>query len=149
MTDRLHLVIGGTGAVGQHVARGLRDSGASVRMLVRDRTKTESLFGDSVEIVVGDLSDSATLAPAFQDVAKVFVLAPPTPDIVANEAAAFDAAVATGVQHAVNLSNFGAGNVGRSDSIWGAPRRKRSSSPSVRPRMDHPPARPLYARHTV
>lgn len=55
---------GGTGFVGGHVARGLRQEGWSVRVLARDPRRAEGplLEGLSLEIVSGDLNDARGLA---------------------------------------------------------------------------------------
>ena len=58
------LVTGGTGFVGPHVVRALRDGGHDVRALVREPGRAASLEGLGVELVVGDLSDAASLRAA-------------------------------------------------------------------------------------
>jgi uncharacterized protein YbjT (DUF2867 family) len=116
MTIPASLIIGATGTVGRHVVQQLLEQRQPVRVLARDPAKAAAL--GAVEVIQGDLSKPETLAPAFAGVEKVFVLAPPTPDLVALEGAAFDAAKAAGVRHIVYLSNFGAGTLGSPNSIW-------------------------------
>ena len=58
------LVTGGTGFVGPHIVRALRDGGHDVRALVREPGRAASLEGLGVELVVGDLSDAASLRAA-------------------------------------------------------------------------------------
>ncbi len=58
------LVTGGTGFVGPHIVQALRDGGHDVRALVREPGRAASLEGLGVELVVGDLSDAASLRAA-------------------------------------------------------------------------------------
>ncbi|MGY3441259.1 NAD(P)H-binding protein [Bradyrhizobium sp. USDA 4473] len=120
MTQTQILVVGATGTVGRHVVRLLLESGQSVRVLTRDVARAKDLFGSGVTIFEGDLARPATLGAAFKGAAKVFVLAPPGPDLITIEAAAFAAARAARAQHLVYLSNFGAGTLGSADSLWAA-----------------------------
>lgn len=62
----LALLTGGTGFVGGHTARALREAGWSVRLLARDPRRAGSglLQGLDVETVAGDLSDTAVLERA-------------------------------------------------------------------------------------
>jgi nucleoside-diphosphate-sugar epimerase len=55
---------GGTGFIGGHVARKLRERGDEVVALVRSETKGETLAQLGCELVVGDLSDPAPIAAA-------------------------------------------------------------------------------------
>ncbi|MEO0808070.1 MAG: SDR family oxidoreductase [Cyanobacteria bacterium J06643_4] len=62
------LVAGATGETGRRiVAQLMAQEGVSVRALVRDRDKAQSLFPDTVELVVGDVLDSASLTAAIVD----------------------------------------------------------------------------------
>lgn len=116
MTTPAPLIIGATGTIGRHLVRHLLERRQPVRVLARDPAKAAAL-GD-VEVIQGDLSKPETLAAAFAGIEKVFVLAPPMPDITALEGAAFDAAKAAGARHIVYLSNFGAGSFGTPDMLW-------------------------------
>jgi 2-alkyl-3-oxoalkanoate reductase len=62
----LALLTGGTGFVGGHTARALREAGWSVRLLARDPRRAASglLQGLDLEIAAGDLSDAAVLERA-------------------------------------------------------------------------------------
>ena len=66
--DNRVLVAGATGRTGQQVVQQLLDQGYPVRVLARSAEKAEGMFGDSVEIAVGDVTDPASLAPAFAGV---------------------------------------------------------------------------------
>jgi uncharacterized protein YbjT (DUF2867 family) len=58
------LVIGGTGRLGQPVARHLNSDGFQVRVMSRNIEKARPLFDESVEIVQGDVTDVASLEQA-------------------------------------------------------------------------------------
>jgi nucleoside-diphosphate-sugar epimerase len=53
---------GGTGFIGSHVARKLRERGHDVRALVRNPDKGRQLAGLGCELIEGDLGDTAALA---------------------------------------------------------------------------------------
>ena len=96
------LVTGATGTIGSEVVKQLVEGGHRVRALVRDPAKAARL-GDSVEIVVADLSKPETLPPAFAGVETAFIASNGL-DIAALEANAYDAASEAGVKRIVKLS---------------------------------------------
>jgi len=102
MADQPILVTGATGTVGREVVRQLLDDGHRVRALVRDSHKAHQ-FGETAEVVLGDLEKPETLAAAFSGIRKVFVLSV-GPRLATMEANAFEAARAAGVEHIVKLS---------------------------------------------
>ncbi len=57
---------GGTGFIGGHVARKLRERGDDVRALVRDLGKGRALEELGCELVVGDLSDGAAITAGLE-----------------------------------------------------------------------------------
>jgi uncharacterized protein YbjT (DUF2867 family) len=57
------LVVGATGSIGRPVVAEALRRGYSVRALVRD-TRRGRMLGEDVELVVGDLTEAASLAPA-------------------------------------------------------------------------------------
>jgi len=71
----MDLVTGGTGFVGSHVVRALLEKQRRVRCLVRAGSRRENLEGLPVEIVVGDLTDAASLVPALSGVRTVYHVA--------------------------------------------------------------------------
>ncbi len=70
MTDLdLVLVAGATGGVGQLVtAKLLEKNSFKVRILTRKESKAKKMFGDRVEIAIGDIRNSENLAEATKDV---------------------------------------------------------------------------------
>ncbi|MFN8377970.1 MAG: complex I NDUFA9 subunit family protein [Anaerolineae bacterium] len=68
------LVTGAAGFVGNNVVRRLVAEGKPVRAMVRDTDKAKVRLGDlkgKIEIVKGDVTDRASLAPAMRDVSAV------------------------------------------------------------------------------
>jgi uncharacterized protein YbjT (DUF2867 family) len=65
------LVTGGTGFVGGHVVRALRDAGKPVRCLVRDAGKARELERLGCELAEGDMTEPETLRRAVDGVASV------------------------------------------------------------------------------
>jgi uncharacterized protein YbjT (DUF2867 family) len=62
--DRTILVIGGTGARGQPVARRLQADGHGVRVLARSPAKARLRLGDTFEVLAGNVGDPPALARA-------------------------------------------------------------------------------------
>jgi len=65
------LVTGGTGFIGRFVVRQLLRDGNRVRILCRSRSKAVQLFGDQVDIVVGNLLDTESVSRACADIHTV------------------------------------------------------------------------------
>jgi dihydroflavonol-4-reductase len=66
------LVTGGTGFLGAHIVRALLRRGERPRCLVRATSDRRNLEGLPVEIVPGDLTDTASLQRAIKGVASLF-----------------------------------------------------------------------------
>lgn len=115
MVNPLILVVGSTGTVGSEVVKQLVGAGQNVRALARDPDKAKKL-GGAADIVFGDLARPETLSEAFAGAKRVFVLAPPVPNLEEIEAHAFAAAKRADAKHIVYLSNFGAGEF--KGGIW-------------------------------
>lgn len=105
--DKSILIIGATGKVGSRIVRQLAAAGVRPRALVRSREKGEAIASLATP-VLGDLMAPETLVEAFRGAERVFILAPPTPEMEALERHSIDAAVAAGVKRIVYLSNFAA-----------------------------------------
>ncbi|HEV7770820.1 MAG TPA: NAD(P)H-binding protein [Solirubrobacterales bacterium] len=68
------LIAGATGFVGARLAAALTGSGASVRCLVRDRSKAHALEAAGAELHLGDVTDAESLAGAARDVEVAYYL---------------------------------------------------------------------------
>ena len=108
-------IIGITGRVGGSTAEALLAAGKKVRAIVRDKARAAHWAERGVELVQGDLDDSAALTEAFRGSEGVFVMVPPyfapapgypeTKSIVANIRSAL---VAAKPKKVVFLSSVGA-----------------------------------------
>jgi dihydroflavonol-4-reductase len=75
MSERIAFVTGASGFVGAAVVRRLLAEGWRVRGLVRATSDRRNLAGLDVDVIVGDVTDTASLAPAVQGCAAVFHVA--------------------------------------------------------------------------
>lgn len=75
MPDPLVLIIGGTRATGMHAAHALRRRGVAVRIFARRPDDARKRLGDGFDIVRGDVTDKATIAPALEGVSHVIFTA--------------------------------------------------------------------------
>lgn len=107
MTKSTILVVGATGNLGTRLVRQLAATGVKPRALVRSREKGDTIAALATP-VLGDLSVPETLRRAFRGAERVFVVAPPTPDMETLERNAIEAAIAAGAKRIVYLSNFAA-----------------------------------------
>jgi uncharacterized protein YbjT (DUF2867 family) len=96
------LVTGATGTVGSNVVRELRARGATVRALLRDRERRP--LGPHVELAIGDFADPASVRAALEGVDQMFLVCANSPEQVALEVNAIDAAVAAGTRRIVKVS---------------------------------------------
>ena len=71
------LVTGATGKQGGAVARSLLQQGQRVRVLTRTPAKAEELRNLGAEVVIGDLTDRASLDRALQGVERAFLVVTP------------------------------------------------------------------------
>jgi dihydroflavonol-4-reductase len=69
------LITGATGFIGRHLTRDLVARGETVRVLARNRRKARELFGDQVEISVGDVRDVSALDKACRGIEVVYHIA--------------------------------------------------------------------------
>lgn len=109
---QLILVTGATGQQGGAVARSLLRRGQKVRALTRNPAKAAWLVREGVEVARGDLTDSASLRAALQEVQGVFAMSTPfeagMDEEVAQGTMLADLAKQAGVQHYVYTSVGGA-----------------------------------------
>ena len=110
------LVTGGSGFVGAAVVRALLARRASVRVLVRPKSRRVNLTGVDVELIEGDLSDPVSLSRAVKGCEGVFHVAGDyrlwVPDVKAQNAinvtgtrALLEAAAEAGVERVVYTSS--------------------------------------------
>src|SRR6185437_8894787 len=113
------LVTGATGFVGSAVARALVARGHAVRLLARPASDRRNLAGLAAEVVEGDLTDAASLAPAVAGCRYLFHVAAdyriwvPDPEAmiranVGGTVALMQAAQAAGVERIVYCSSVAA-----------------------------------------
>jgi uncharacterized protein YbjT (DUF2867 family) len=102
------LVTGATGNAGSQVVQALRDRGGSVRAFVRDPGKARDLFGEGVELAIGDFADPNSVRAALEGVNGLLLSCSDDPRRVEWETNAIDAAAAAGVERIVRLSTIGA-----------------------------------------
>ena len=69
------LITGATGFIGRQLTRDLAGQGLAVRVLARSRRKARGLFGDTVEVATGDLSDADSLDRACRGVETIYHVA--------------------------------------------------------------------------
>lgn len=96
------ILITTAGKVGAETARILAAQREPVRILVRHREKVADLARLGVDVVEGDLAESATIEPALEDVSAVVLVSPAVP---AEEINVINSAVQAGVQHIVKVTS--------------------------------------------
>jgi uncharacterized protein YbjT (DUF2867 family) len=100
-----YLITGATGDVGSKVVNHLLQQGNRPRVFVRSAQKAQALFGQRVDIFVGDLGQPESLQPALDGVDELF-LVNSGPQIPIRDELAAKAAKAAGVRHLVKLSSM-------------------------------------------
>jgi NAD(P)H dehydrogenase (quinone) len=73
----MYTVMGATGKVGGATARALLAEGKRLRVVVRDRAKSESWAVQGCEVAIADLDNAEALAHAFAGAEAAFVMLPP------------------------------------------------------------------------
>jgi uncharacterized protein YbjT (DUF2867 family) len=105
MADPLYLISGATGTTGKAAVAALRQAGKRVRALVhKEDARSETLRKQGAEIFAGDLLDLDQMRAAMEGVTGAYFVYPFKPGLI--DAAAFfaQAAVETGVDSIVNMS---------------------------------------------
>ncbi|GAA4528734.1 SDR family oxidoreductase [Nonomuraea ferruginea] len=105
--SRTVLITGATGTVSTALIDALEGADVRLRALVRDASRADGLR-DRAEVVVGDLDDPRSLAPAFEGVQDLWLLTPNSPRAPENSMNAVWAARQAGVERVVRLSVIGA-----------------------------------------
>ncbi len=111
------LVTGATGNVGSQVIQELKARSENVRAFVRDAERAAGMFGDGVEIALGDFGDAGSLRTALDGVDGVFLACSNQPRQVEYETRVIDAAKEAGVRRIVKLSALGA-EIGSPVAFW-------------------------------
>ncbi|HEY0467772.1 MAG TPA: SDR family oxidoreductase [Polyangiaceae bacterium] len=114
-----YLITGATGNIGSLVVERLLARGERPRVFVRDSGKARSLWGDRVEIAVGDLTDSTTLSTALTEI-DAFFLVNSGPELAARDEVAAHTAKGRGVRHLVKLSSIDAVEQNVGTGVWHA-----------------------------
>jgi uncharacterized protein YbjT (DUF2867 family) len=101
-----YLIFGATGNIGSRVTERLIARGERPSVFVRNANKAKVLFGDQVEIHVGDLEKPrSSLAAALAGIDEVFLVTD-GPDLDSRDRAVAVAAKSAGVRHLVKLSTL-------------------------------------------
>lgn len=96
------ILITTAGKVGSEAARLLAARGEPARVLVRNPERAAELAKTGVDVVVGDLTDPASIDAAMRDVSAVILVSPAIP---AQELNVVDSAVRAGVGHVVKVTS--------------------------------------------
>lgn len=97
------LVTGATGTTGSVVLRALLDRGADVRAMTHTPEHADALRELGADVVVADLDDPGSLAPALRGVERMYLAQTPNEHQAAQEINAVSAAEQAGVYHVVKL----------------------------------------------
>jgi uncharacterized protein YbjT (DUF2867 family) len=115
----IYLITGSTGNIGSLVVKRLIERGVRPRVLVRDAGKARALFGERVDIFVGDLANATTMIASLAGV-DALLLINSGHDLAARDAAAAKAAKDAGVKHLVKLSSIDAREQNVGTGVWHA-----------------------------
>ncbi len=107
------LVLGGTGLLGQPVARRLKESGFQVRIMTRDLQSAKKMFDSSFEVFAGDLLDADCLAEALDGCYGVHIS---LPNEVEQPAARLVARLAS--RHGVQRISYISGRTVAAENRW-------------------------------
>ncbi|MBV8672249.1 MAG: NAD(P)H-binding protein [Acidobacteriaceae bacterium] len=100
-----YLITGATGEVGSRVTRRLLECGIRPHVLTRTADKARRLFGDAVDIFVGDLASPATMRKAIQGTEALFLVSV-GPEIPEQDRAVVEIARTENVRKIVKLSSL-------------------------------------------
>jgi uncharacterized protein YbjT (DUF2867 family) len=102
------LVTGATGNAGSQVVRALVERGHQVRAFVRDPRQARRLFGDAVELSIGDFANQQSVNAALEGVQELVLSCADDPRRVEWEKGVIDVAAAAEVGRIVKLSSIAA-----------------------------------------
>jgi uncharacterized protein YbjT (DUF2867 family) len=98
------LVATGGGLFGSRLLRLLIAADVPVRALAHSRHTADELEALGADVVVADLDDPATVAPALGDADQLFLSTPMHPALARRETSLLDLAARAGVRHVVKIS---------------------------------------------
>ncbi|MDA1349652.1 MAG: SDR family oxidoreductase [Chloroflexi bacterium] len=101
------LVTGATGNVASLLVPALLKSGESIRALVRDESKAQSLRELGAEVVVADMEQADTLGPALDGVDRVYLISDNGPTGAKQAINVIEAAKQAGSPHIVRQTAYG------------------------------------------
>lgn len=105
MSDRI-LVTGGTGTIGMHLLKFLKQYEAPFTVFARNPKKVESLRNKGYDVVTGDFEDKDSVEKAMEGIGKVFLNSPAGPKQVDHQRTVVEAARNNGVNHIVKISTI-------------------------------------------
>jgi uncharacterized protein YbjT (DUF2867 family) len=100
-----YLITGATGDVGSRVVKGLLQRKIRPRVLARNEAKARSLFGEQVDVYVGDLAEPASMRDALRGAGTIY-LVNVGPEIPRRDESAAVLAKEEGVKRIVKLSSL-------------------------------------------
>jgi uncharacterized protein YbjT (DUF2867 family) len=100
-----HLITGATGDVGSRVVAQLLKCDIRPRVLVRNQAKARQLFGDRVDVFVGDLTEPASMRDALKGVETIYLINV-GPEIPRRDEATAVLAREVGVKRIIKLSSL-------------------------------------------
>lgn len=100
------LITGASGNVGREVLKQVTQTGVRVRAAYQSVSKAAAA-PSGVDLVTMDYNDPATVRAALKDVDRVFLVGPPSSNLVSLERKAVDEIKRSGVKHLVKLSAMG------------------------------------------
>ena len=111
------LVTGASGNVGKAVLQEVAKSGAKHRAMYRSAVEATKA-PPGTEPVIADFAKKDTLATALRNVASVYLVCSPIPELVELESNMIEACAAGGVKHVVLNSAMGASDYDKSFPSW-------------------------------
>ena len=96
------LITGATGNTGLPLVKQLASGGMPIRAMLHTLEKKRMVEGNTVEVVVGDFKNRASMEQAMQGIESAYLVSPPSLDQVRDQTAFVDVAKAMSVKHRGN-----------------------------------------------
>ena len=100
-----HLITGATGDVGSRIVEHLLKRNIRPRVLVRNEAKARSLFGERVDVFVGDLAEPASMRDALKGAETIYLINV-GPEIPRRDESAAVLAKEEGIRRIIKLSSL-------------------------------------------